>query len=155
MDTDFVCIRQRTATDCGAACLATVAQTYGYACALENLRQRIPADAQGATLRALAETARQCGFEAQGILTDLATLPRVPMPCIAHLQGPTANHFVVIHQYEKGVFLVADPAQGLLRYGREEFASCWSGALLVLAPQARVAGPTEKIHHALSEVLPD
>lgn len=133
MNSKFVCIRQTTAADCGAACLATIAQSYGIGYSLESLRQRIPVDTQGATLLAVVEAARQCGFEAQGILTDLSMLPHLPLPCIAHLQGQVTNHYVVIHQCEGEILLVADPAQGLLRYRMEDFVKLWSGALIVLA----------------------
>lgn len=136
MNSDFVCIRQQTATDCAAACLATIAQTYQLAYAVESLRQGIPTDAQGATLLAVVETARQSGFAAQGISTDLAALPQLPLPCIAHLTGRTIHHFVVIHHCDNETLLVADPAQGLIRYKLADFAKLWSGALIILAPQA-------------------
>jgi ATP-binding cassette, subfamily C, bacteriocin exporter len=135
MNSKFVCIRQTTTADCGAACLATIAQTYGIGYGLESLRQRIPVDATGATLLAVVEATRQCGFEAQAILTDLSMLPHLPLPCIAHLQGQVTNHYVVIHQCEGGILLVADPAQGLIRYRMEDFVRLWSGALIVLTLQ--------------------
>jgi ATP-binding cassette, subfamily C, bacteriocin exporter len=132
MNSEFVCVRQTMAADCGAACLATIAQTYQLKHSLESLRQRILTDAQGATLLAIVEAAQHCGFEAQGILTDLAALPHVPFPCIAHLIGQATDHFVVVHQCDGERLLVADPAQGLIRYQIEDFARLWSGILIVL-----------------------
>lgn len=132
MDAEFVCVRQTRAADCGAACLATIAQTYQLEYSLESLRLCILTDAQGATLLALVEAAQHCGFEAQGILTDLAALPHVPFPCIAHLTGQATDHFVVVHQCDGERLLVADPAQGLIEYKMEDFAKLWSGVLLVL-----------------------
>jgi ATP-binding cassette, subfamily C, bacteriocin exporter len=142
MKPDFVCIRQQTAADCGAACLATIAHTYQHDYSFESLRQRIPTDAQGATLLAVVEAARQSGFDAQGILTDLAAVPQLPLPCIAHLTGQTINHFVVIHQCDNETLSVADPAQGLIRYKLADFAQLWSGALIILTP------PANDTHHS-------
>lgn len=150
MNSEFVCVRQTRAVDCGAACLATIAQSYQCAYSLESLRQRIPTDAEGATLLAVVEAARQCGFEAQGILTDLAALPQLPLPCIAHLRGQATNHFIVIHQCDGETLLVADPAQGLIRYRMEDFAKLWSGVLIVLTPpqdSAATSFPAPKSKH--------
>lgn len=129
------------AADCGAACLATIVQTYQLKHSLESLRQRILTDAQGATLLAIVEAARHCGFEAQGILTDLAALPHVPFPCIAPLTGQATDHFVVVHQCDGERLWVADPAQGLMHYQRENFARLWSGVLIILTlPDSSLTG---------------
>jgi ABC-type bacteriocin/lantibiotic exporter with double-glycine peptidase domain len=133
---DFICIRQQRLTDCGAACLATVAQTYQQNYSLATLRQLIPADAQGATVLALVQAAQKCGFEAHGLFGGLPALAQVALPCIAHLHGIPNDHFVVLHQYDDqaGMLVVADPAQGLLRYALPEFAQRWSGVLISLQP---------------------
>lgn len=139
---DFLCVRQQTTTDCGAACLATIAQTYQLDYRLESLRAFLPVDNLGTPLWSLVETAQRCGFAAQGIMARLATLPHLPLPCIAHLKGKHKDHFVVIHQYEGEWLLVADPAQGLVRYQIEKFAALWSGVLIVLTPQFGESGTT-------------
>ena len=147
--TDFVCIRQTGLTDCGAACLATIFQTYHQSYAQETLRQLIPTDAAGASIQALIEAAQKCGFEACGLRGELAALTQITLPCIAHFQDTPNNHFVVIHHYENGTLIVADPAQGLVEYSVAEFAQRWSGILITLQPQGQQAITLRRIAKCL------
>ena len=132
------CVRQRDTTDCGAACLATICAQYGAPQPLGRLRALSGTDAMGATALGLVRAATSLGFTAEGLrgtVDDLVTSPDVVLPAIAHITTPEGLlHFVVVHRLDRRAITVADPAHGIRTLSLAEFAACWSGTLIVLAP---------------------
>jgi len=56
------------------------------------------------------------------------------LPCIAHVIKGSLLHYVVIHEItEKGI-IVADPAEGIVKYIPENFYEIWSGILILMVP---------------------
>ena len=44
---------------------------------------------------------------------------------------------MVIHEINKKGLIIADPAEGIKKYSREEFLKIWSGVLILLVPEER------------------
>ena len=129
------CVRQFDAEDCGAACLATVAQQHGCRISLGRARELVGTTASGTTLLGIKRGAEALGFQARAARADatiLDTLALLPRPLICHWSG---NHWVVLHRGDHRGLEVADPALGLVTLSRAEFLAGWqNGVLLLLEP---------------------
>jgi ABC-type bacteriocin transporter len=130
-------IKQHDVTDCGAACLHSVAEHFGTRIPIARIRQYASTDRKGTNVLGLVEAATRLGFTAKGVRATFETLDRVPLPAIAHvvLRG-TLHHYVVVYEVAAKHLLVMDPAEGLLRkWSHDEFRAVWSGVLVLLVPR--------------------
>jgi ABC-type bacteriocin transporter len=136
----FACVRQNDQSDCGPACLATLALHYGRPVRLQQMRDFAGTDRIGTNLAGMTEAAERLGFMAKAVKGNFEVLPRAPLPAIAHLRTKEGmGHFVVLHQVKKDSVVVADPAKGVVTMSPAEFKSMWTGYLILLAPEQ--AGP--------------
>lgn len=129
-------IKQHDISDCGAACLASVAAHYRLLLPLAQIRQYAGITARGASLFGLSEAATRLGFDACGVKSDNAGLSKIPLPAIAHLQlNDGTFHFIVVYRVFASYLRVMDPSTGKLHYRKKSaFLNEWSGALLLLLP---------------------
>ena len=138
--------KQLDAMDCGPTCLRMVAKFYGKSYTLQYLRSRSYITREGVSMLGISEAAENIGFRTRGYrLTWEELRDEVPLPCIVHWKQ---RHFVVVFAINvkkqsplsfwrgvggevkrkdgpKTIIHVADPAQGLLTYTKEEFLNCW------------------------------
>jgi ATP-binding cassette subfamily B protein len=132
----YAFVRQDDQSDCGAAALATVARHYRIPIGVQMLRDLTGTDRVGTNLLGLARAAEQLGFLATGVQGSDDALSQVPLPAIAHVKSDDGlGHFVVVHRVKRNAVIVADPARGVLRQSRADFGRCWTGYLLLLAPE--------------------
>jgi len=129
-------IKQRDITDCGAACIASVAAHYKLAISVAHIRQMASTDKKGTTVLGILEAAQQLGFEAKGVKGPFESLFKIPKPAIAHIvvEG-VLQHYVVVYKVNKKHVEIMDPLDGMLhRKTHEEFKKNWTGALVLLIP---------------------
>ncbi|MEX2571502.1 MAG: peptidase domain-containing ABC transporter [Gemmatimonadota bacterium] len=131
-------VKQHDATDCGAACLRSVAAFHGRRIPLAMLRRLAGTGRQGTTVLGVVEAATRIGFEAKGVRTSLESLSKLPLPVIAHVTLPSGlQHYVVVSRVRRRTVTVMDPADGYTsRISRDQFRARWSGVLVLLAPSA-------------------
>jgi ABC-type bacteriocin transporter len=132
----YICVKQHDMTDCGAACLATVARSHGLTIPITTIRQYAGTDRRGTNVLGMIEAAEHLGFEAKGVKGKLGALPQIPLPTIAHVTINDLQHYVVIHKVTARHITIADPARGIVKQTRDEFAAIWSGVLILLTPSA-------------------
>ncbi len=140
-------IKQRDITDCGAACLASVAAHYGLSLPVSKIRQFAGTDSKGTNVLGLIEAANKMGFTAKGVKGEWDSLFRIPKPAIAHLivKG-VLTHYVVITRVTKNYVEIMDPGDGdLHKVSHEKFKAEWTGVLLLIAPGERFSVRNEKI----------
>jgi ATP-binding cassette, subfamily B, bacterial len=155
--------KQLDSMDCGPTCLRMVANYFGKSYSLQYLRSHSYITREGVSMLGISEAAENIGFRTKGYrLTWEELRDEVPLPCIVHWKQ---RHFVVVYQIrtKKKLLLfsggikggikskedkntlvhVADPAQGLITYTKEEFLNCWistrtgtekEGSALLLEP---------------------
>ncbi|ACU05541.1 MULTISPECIES: peptidase domain-containing ABC transporter [Pedobacter] len=140
-------VKQRDITDCGAACLASVAAHYKLDLPVARIRQLAGTDKKGTTVLGIVEAAQKLGFEAKGVKGPFESLFKIPTPAIAHiLVGTILQHYVVIYKVNKKFIEVMDPIDGQLqRKSHEEFKGEWTGALVLLLPAEEFQAGNEKI----------
>lgn len=151
-------IRQHDVADCGVACLRSIAIHYGREVSISRLRELASTDRSGTNVMGLVEGATDLGFTAKGVRGTSDSLPRVPLPAIAHLKLENGMlHYVVIHAVGRGRITVMDPAGGeVVRYPLAEFEKLWTGVLVLLVPgeSFEIGGSTSRALRILELVRP-
>jgi ABC-type bacteriocin transporter len=128
-------VKQSDATDCGAACLASVAAYYRLKIQVSKIRQYAGTNQNGTTMFGLAEAATKLGFEAKGVKTSPNNLKNILLPAIAHLKIKEFQHYVVIYKVTKNYVLIMDPSSGKIsRIKWNRFEAQWAGILLLIFP---------------------
>lgn len=140
-------VKQRDITDCGAACLASIATHYKLDLPVARIRQMAGTDKKGTTVLGLVEAAQKLGFEAKGVKSPFESLFKIPTPAIAHVVvGEILQHYVVIYKVNRKYIQVMDPIDGQMhRKTREEFKKEWTGTLILLLPAEEFTPGNEKI----------
>jgi len=133
-----VSIQQYDTTDCGAACLASIARYYGLKLPVWKIRQVAGTTRIGTSAYGIVTAAESLGFDAKGIEVAVDDLRELPLPAIAHLELENgSHHFVVIYKIGKRFVKVMDPALGkVLKLDRAAFVKKWTGIAVLLLPAA-------------------
>lgn len=139
-------VRQRDITDCGAACLSSIAAYYQLQLPISRIRQYAGTDRKGTNVLGMIEAAEKLGFQAKGAKGDLHSLSKIPLPAIAHLALRSGlNHYVVIYKVTDKLVMYMDPADGYIcKKKKDEFKAEWSGVIIVLLPGERFEKRSQK-----------
>lgn len=140
-------IKQRDITDCGAACLASIASHYKLRLPVSRIRQMAGTDKKGTNVLGLIKAAEKMGFTAKGVKGGPDALPKIPLPAIAHvIVKEVLHHYVVLYSIKKEQVEYMDPADGQLhKLSIEEFTKIWTGVLVLFAPSEKFEAKDEKI----------
>ncbi len=128
-------VLQQDQSDCGIACLLSIIKFYKGNHSLEKLRELSGTTKQGTTLLGLYQSANQLGFTAQGCEADIEALKNHETPLVLHvIIDKKLQHYVVCYGYEKGKFIIGDPAKGIAYYTENQLDTIWkSKTCLALA----------------------
>lgn len=129
-------IKQHDITDCGAACLASIAAHYDLRLPIARIRQMAGTDKRGTNLLGLIQAAEKLGFSAKGVRTEMVQLEQVPLPAIGHvIVNERLHHFVVVYKVTQKHVWYMDPGPGkMIRTSRSEWEKMWTGIFLLIAP---------------------
>lgn len=129
-------VKQRDITDCGAACLASIAAHYELQLPVARIRQLASTDKKGTNVLGMIEAAEKLGFQAKGVKGPFESLFKIPKPAIAHVViKEVLQHYVVIYNVTAKYVEVMDPGDGQAhRHTHEEFKKIWTGVLILLLP---------------------
>lgn len=142
-------VRQRDLSDCGAACLASVAAYYHLEIPVARIRQMAATDSKGTNVLGMVEAANRLGFQAKGVKGPFEALYNIPKPAIAHVvvKG-VLHHYVVIYRVTKTDITVMDPADGQFhQIPHEAFKQMWTGVLVILMPGDEFVPGNQRISH--------
>lgn len=139
-------VKQRDITDCGAACLASIASHYKLDLPVARIRQFAGTDKKGTNVLGMVEAAQKLGFEAKGVKGPFDSLFKIPKPAVAHLiVKEVLQHYVVIYKVTSKYVEVMDPIDGQMhRRTHEDFKKEWTGALVLLLPSEDFQTGNEK-----------
>lgn len=120
----FSVINQLNLMDCGPACLSMISKYYGIKLNLNDLKLKTQLGIEGVSLLGIAVAAERIGLKALSVKINFQKLiNEAPLPCIVHWNQ---NHFVVVTPNSTAKRIeVADPANGIIKYTREEFCNHW------------------------------
>ena len=95
-------IKQHDITDCGAACLASVAAHHNLKLPIAQIRQMASTDKRGTNVLGLIEAAEKLGFTAKGVKGPFDSLSKIPKPAILHIVvKEVLHHYVVFYGISK------------------------------------------------------
>lgn len=132
----IVKIKQHDITDCGAACLASIAGYYRLRMPVSRIRQFAGTDKRGTNLLGIVEAAERLGFQVKAARGPLESLAKIPLPAIAHvIVKKELHHFVVIYHVSKKYITIMDPGDGSIHKKKSaDFSNEWTGAIVLLLP---------------------
>lgn len=142
----YAVILQHNESDCGAACLGTIAKHYGQSLTLNRLREIVGTGQQGTTLLGLQRGADTLGFNARSVRAAPQVLERLneaPLPAIIHWKG---LHWVVLYGQHKQQYVIADPAVGIRYLSKEELRNGWTDWVMLLLEPDPARFSIEKEH---------
>ena len=122
---------QLTQTECGAASLGIVLAYFGRWVSIEELRETCSVGRDGCNAGDVFRAARRYGLEVKGWRKQPKELRTMPLPMILFWEF---NHFVVLEGFDKGRFLINDPASGHRTLSEEEFDLAFTGVTLTFRP---------------------
>jgi len=105
-------VKQHDVTDCGAACIASIAAHYDLNLPIARIRQFASTDIKGTNVLGLIEASTKIGFTAKGVKGSYENLFNIPLPVIAHVVQNNLAHYVVIYKIRETVIEVMDPFYG-------------------------------------------
>src|SRR4051812_46558696 len=107
-------VKQHDITDCGAACLSSVAQHHGLRLPISRIRQLACTSQKGTNVLGMVEAAIALGFTAKGVKGPFESLTRVPLPAVAHVVDAERRlqHYVVVYRVTDAHVVVMDPGDG-------------------------------------------
>ncbi len=140
-------VKQRDITDCGAACLASVAAYYNLQLPVAKIRQWAGTDKKGTSAWGLVKAAEKMGLTAKGVKAEPEALSEIPFPAIAHvIREGKLQHYVVIYHVSPQEIKIMDPGNGELKKMKSaDFFREWTGVLLLLSPSGEFKARNEKI----------
>jgi ABC-type bacteriocin transporter len=140
-------VKQRDTTDCGAACLASVAAHYKLHLPISRIRQLAGTDKRGTNVLGLIDAAEKLGFQARGAKGTLENLSKIPLPGIAHvIVNESLPHYVVIYKVTAKYLTLMDPRDGrLYKKLLNEFKKEWTGVIVLFLPNERFVKGNQKI----------
>ncbi|MCC6289170.1 MAG: peptidase domain-containing ABC transporter [Chitinophagaceae bacterium] len=129
-------VKQRDITDCGAACLASIAAWYKLKLPVSRIRQYAGTDKRGTNVLGLIEAAEKLGLQAKGAKGPFESLFKIPLPAIAHIVLKNQlHHYVVVYKITKKHIFLMDPADGRLhKQTHDAFKEIWSGVIVLVLP---------------------
>lgn len=129
-------IKQKDITDCGAACIASIATYYRLRLPISRIRQIANTDKKGTNVLGLIEAGEKLGFQIKAAKGPFESLFKIPLPAIAHMVLVNQlQHYVVIFKVTKRHIIFMDPADGRVhKKPHDEFEKIWSGVIILMLP---------------------
>lgn len=132
-------VKQEGVKDCGVACLSMIINYYKGYVNYERLIDMTKTNKNGSSALNIIEAARNIGFKANGIKTNLDNIKnkKIKLPCIAHVTiNKTYKHYVVIYEinYKKKELIIADPSSKIKKIKFDMFNDIWDGIIITLYP---------------------
>ena len=139
-------IKQNDITDCGAACIASIAAYYKLYLPISKIRQYASTDTKGTNVLGLIEACEKLGFEIKAAKGELSSLYKIPLPAIAHVQLPNGLlHYVVIYKINKKYIFIMDPADGFMHKKTIiDFEKIWTKIIVLILPGEQFVAKNEK-----------
>jgi ABC-type bacteriocin/lantibiotic exporter with double-glycine peptidase domain len=143
-------VKQRDITDCGAACIASIASYHKLDMPVAKIRQVAGTDKKGTNVYGLLQAAEKLGFTAKGVKGAADALPKIPLPAIAHVVvKEVLQHYVVIYKVTEKYLEIMDPGTGKLeKMPMEKFTAMWTGVLVLMVPAEGFEKKNEKVSNA-------
>lgn len=133
----YCLVKQQDETDCGAACLATIAKYYGKRISITKIRNLAGTDTKGTSGKGIIKAASSIGFTCKALIAKEKKLRTdLPFPIIVHINRDGLEHYIVVYKIKQNKLLVADPADSLCWIKIDLFYQWWTGIFFFISPNS-------------------
>lgn len=102
----YYLVKQQDESDCGAACISTVAKFYGKRISVSKIRNVAGTDINGTSGKGIVRACESIGFSCKTMFSDKKLLKsEYPLPLIVHIKRDGLEHYIVIYKVKKTKFL--------------------------------------------------
>ena len=122
---------QSEMNECGLACLTMIAGYFGNKLDLQSVRQLIPMQPSGASVKQLLRAAEFIKLEARALRLEPEEISKLCVPAILHWD---MDHFVVLKKVSSNSVLIHDPASGVRTYTQKELGNHLTGIAVEFLP---------------------
>lgn len=125
-------VRQHDISDCGVACLLSIAKYYGAEFSLEQLRIWSGTDAGGTSILGITEAAKKIGLQAVAYEASISAIKNTKQPIMLRvLINNVLWHYIVFYGMEGNKALIGDPEKGIQLVEVEYLAKIWQPAFCI------------------------
>ncbi|MCJ9720028.1 cysteine peptidase family C39 domain-containing protein [Agrobacterium sp. SHOUNA12C] len=117
-------VYQEDIADCGLACLAMIARSFGREYDLAMLKSNFKSSAEGTSLAELLAAAQKLGFTTRAVRCEPKGLKSLRFPVLLHWGF---NHYVILWQVTKQEYIILDPAVGKRNLSASAFSQFFTG----------------------------
>lgn len=143
-------ILQAERAECGLACLAMIANYYGYRTNLNTLRQEFSLSVRGTTLAEMLSIATDLKLQTRALRLEPDELQHIALPAILHWD---MGHFVVLKQISGKGFVIHDPAVGVRVCKAKELGQHFTGVAVECVPGRDFVRKTRAHTTALNDLF--
>lgn len=143
-------LRQMSATECGAACLAMMLNYYGRQTSIAETRTTCGVGRDGLSALTIVKAARAYGLRVRAISLRQNEFRGITLPAIIFWRF---NHFLIVERWSEKWVDVVDPALGRRRLSAKEFDAGFTGIVLMMEPGAQFTSYTTAKHLSLWSYL--
>ena len=134
----YCLVKQQDESDCGAACISTVAKYYGKRISVSKVRNIAGTDIQGTSGKGIVKALESIGFTSKVMFSKEKVLQSdYPFPLIVHINKDSLEHYLVIYRIKKNKILIADPADSIKWIPLKQFNEWWSGIFFLIYPNQK------------------
>jgi len=130
-------VLQHDEKDCGAACIAMVAEYYGLKLPLVKCRNAVKVDNDGASMYGLIKGAEQIGLKGEALEGSYSELlgeiaeGNIKYPFVARIiTAEMFEHYIVVYKITDKEVIIGDPGKGKVKYPIELFEGVWTGHIV-------------------------
>lgn len=135
----FFCTMQHDQSDCAAAVVSTVLLSYKKELSIVKIRKIIGTDMHGTTIKGIVKGLEKLNFTVKAVRVAQNELTlNLTFPIILQIKNDIGqNHFVVLHRIKRnGIFVIADPAKGVIKMSRAELETNFQGIAIFMVPNS-------------------
>lgn len=139
-------IKQIDNKDCGKATIAMILNYYKSKVSIYNIGRNYNIDYLGLNLNQMIEIMKSYSFDVRAInVPDTSVCSKYTLPSIALMNHDLGHkHYVVIYKIKNNFLFIADPAKGKYKLKKEDFLNCFTGVMLIMAPNLNYKNICEK-----------
>lgn len=133
----YTCIEQHDFSDCGPACLATIAKYYGLDMHISQIRDYAGTETEGTTVLGLIKAGEKINLKSKAVkIENFDDIHKFfPKPAIAHVAiNGNVLHYVVIYEVMDDHIVIGDPSKGIIKCKLNDFFEMWTGVIITYVP---------------------
>jgi len=104
----YRCVKQFDTTDCGSACIASIAWSFGKKISLSEVREFAETSKEGTSVANICQTVDRIGLKALAVKRNNEFKEvDLKIPCIAHVyQEDGFAHYIVLYKLKKNEIII-------------------------------------------------